>query len=70
MVMEIHTQQGGPDVEPLFQSKRKQTSVGFTSVHGSLGLRRLHPVRGSRYLIIKELELKDHDYYGFWGLSP
>ena len=25
---------------------------------------------GSRYLIIKELELKDHDYYGFWGLSP
>ena len=26
--------------------------------------------RGSRYLIIKELGLKDHDYYGFWGLSP
>ena len=26
--------------------------------------------RGSRYLIDKELGLKDHDYYGFWGLSP
>ena len=26
--------------------------------------------RGSRYLIIKELGLKDQDYYGFWGLSP
>ena len=26
--------------------------------------------RGSRYLIIQELGLKDHDYYGFWGLSP
>ena len=26
--------------------------------------------RGSRYLIMKELGLKDHDYYGFWGLSP
>ena len=26
--------------------------------------------RGSRYLSIKELGLKDHDYYGFWGLSP
>ena len=26
--------------------------------------------RGSRYLIIKELGLKDHDYCGFWGLSP
>ena len=26
--------------------------------------------RGPRYLIIKELGLKDHDYYGFWGLSP
>ena len=26
--------------------------------------------RGSRYLIIKELGLKDHDYSGFWGLSP
>ena len=27
--------------------------------------------RGSRYLIlIKELELKDHDDYGFLGLSP
>ena len=24
--------------------------------------------RGSRYLIIKELGLKDHDYYGLWGL--
>ena len=22
--------------------------------------------RGSRYLIIKELGLKDHDHYGFW----
>ena len=26
--------------------------------------------RGSRYLIIKELELKNHGYCGFWGLSP
>ena len=26
--------------------------------------------RGSRYLIIKELRLKDHNYYGFWDLSP
>ena len=26
--------------------------------------------RGSRHLIIKELGLKDHDYYGFCGLSP
>ena len=26
--------------------------------------------RGSKYLIIKELGLEDHDYYGFWGLSP
>ena len=26
--------------------------------------------RGSRYLIIKELGPKDHDYYGFGGLSP
>ena len=26
--------------------------------------------RGSGYLIIKELRLKDHDSYGFWGLSP
>ena len=26
--------------------------------------------RGSRYLIIKEFGLQDHDYYGFWGLSP
>ena len=26
--------------------------------------------RGSRYLIIKELGLKDHDYYGLGGLSP
>ena len=26
--------------------------------------------RGSRYLIIKELGLKDHDDYGFGGLSP
>ena len=25
---------------------------------------------GSRYLIIPELGLKDHDYYGFGGLSP
>ena len=25
---------------------------------------------GSRYLIIKKLGLKDHDYYGFWGLNP
>ena len=25
---------------------------------------------GSRYLTIKEFGLKDHDYYGFWGLSP
>ena len=23
--------------------------------------------RGSRYRILKELGLKDHDYYGFWG---
>ena len=22
------------------------------------------------YLIIKEFGLKDHDYYGFWGLNP
>ena len=28
------------------------------------------PQGGSRYLIIKELGLQDHDYYGFWGLSP
>ena len=26
--------------------------------------------RGSRYQIIKELGLKDHDYSGFWCLSP
>ena len=26
--------------------------------------------RGSRYLILKDLELQDHDSYGFWGLSP
>ena len=26
--------------------------------------------KGSRYLVIKELGLKDHDNYGFWGLSP
>ena len=26
--------------------------------------------RGSRYLVIKELGLKDHDYYGFWDLNP
>ena len=26
--------------------------------------------RGCRYLMIKELGLKDHDHYGFWGLSP
>ena len=26
--------------------------------------------RGSKYLIIKELRLKDHDYSGFWALSP
>ena len=26
--------------------------------------------QGSRYLILKELGLKDHDCYGFWGLSP
>ena len=26
--------------------------------------------KGSRFLIIKESGLKDHDYYGFWGLSP
>ena len=26
--------------------------------------------KGSRYLIIKELGLKDHDHYGFGGLSP
>ena len=25
---------------------------------------------GSRYLVIKELGLKDHDDSGFWGLSP
>ena len=25
--------------------------------------------RGSRYLLIKELRLKDHDDYGFWGGS-
>ena len=26
--------------------------------------------RGSRYLTIEGLGLKDHDYYGFGGLSP
>ena len=26
--------------------------------------------RGSRYLTIKELGLKDHDYYGSWSLNP
>ena len=26
--------------------------------------------RGSRYIIIRDLGLKDYDYYGFWGLSP
>ena len=26
--------------------------------------------RGSRYFMIKEFGLKDHDSYGFWGLSP
>ena len=26
--------------------------------------------RGSRYLIIKDVGLKDHDYCGFCGLSP
>ena len=25
--------------------------------------------RGSRYLIIRDLGLKDHDCYGFWGLN-
>ena len=33
------------------------------------GLELVYP-GGSRYLIIKELGLKGHDYYGFWGLSP
>ena len=26
--------------------------------------------RGSRYLILNELGLKDHDYSGFWDLNP
>ena len=26
--------------------------------------------RGSRYLSIQELGLKDHIYYGRWGLNP
>ena len=26
--------------------------------------------KGSRHLIMKELGLTDHDYSGFWGLSP
>ena len=26
--------------------------------------------RGSGYFVIKESGLKDHDPYGFWGLSP
>ena len=30
----------------------------------------MHGPRGSRYCIIKELGLKDHDDYGFRGLSP
>ena len=27
-------------------------------------------LRGSRYLIVKELGLKDHIYHGFWDLNP
>ena len=26
--------------------------------------------RGSRYLLIQELELQDHYYYSFWDLIP
>ena len=26
--------------------------------------------RGSRYLILRDLGLKDHDYDGFWDLIP
>ena len=34
-----------------------------------LGFQLTEP-RGSRYLTSKELGLKDHDYCGFWCLSP
>ena len=47
----------------------REKSKAITSTISALLDQSIFP-RGSRYLIIKELGLKDHDYYGFCGLSP
>ena len=47
---------------------RDRHALGGTGSQG-LGSMSIHILRGSRYLTIKELGLKGHDNYGFWGLS-
>ena len=48
-----------------FTSNVPRPQMASTYVGNHLG-----QPRGSRFLIIEKLELKDHDYSGFWGLRP
>ena len=51
-----------PDLVPILQAKYRPDLDLFV-----VGPTQAYP-RGSRYLTIKELGLKDHEHYGFWGL--
>ena len=75
--------QGEVILEPLQQSVSAQAQGAFGSFWARERTCRQAPStattcdvletsqpRGSRYLLIKELGLKDRDHYGIWGLSP
>ena len=50
---------GGPGLEAV-RALRKGSKDACQSMYS----------RGSRYLILREFGLQDHDYYGFWERSP
>ena len=76
---------GPRDSANLLRSPEAEGGRLFSDVHPRVPMTQVSQTRGlreatkeaqgllpqkPRYLIITEFGLRDHDYYGFWGLSP
>ena len=55
-------------MSPEVYVRARSTQEGLNNITCTLWI--FNMPRGSRYQVIKEFGLKDHDYYGFWGLIP
>ena len=54
---------------PVWKELLVARTVKLFRCHGDTWGNVLHHPRGSRYLIIKKLGLKDHLYHGLWMVS-